>query len=386
MWTRKPSKSWRSPGPSARRSAFTLIELLVVVAIIALLMSILMPSLRAAREQARTVVCGQRLRDLGNGLQTYFTENNGWIPGVNTSGVAARQVGTNGDLLNRPRMPVQSYDWITPIYSVQTEMKANWVERWVEILKTFGCPSQRTFKAVVYSDSTIPATAQAKINELQNNFTSVSYLMPAHFQYWGTKYVPAGNNGSKIQLGTTETGQAIYALTPATDWEAGHLTYKSMVEQVGNPGQKIAATDGTRYLETAAGGDELDFDVSPDPARFGSFTDGGAWWAGSTAYGVGAGSRNWSNRPVSVGSPSNGKNMELTYRHGPSLGGSLSKSARDNKGRIDALFFDGSVRTLTDQQSRNPVYWYPRGSRVSRTNFTSSAVMNDDLKSGDLIP
>ena len=40
-----------------RGKGFTLIELLVVIAIIALLMAILMPTLRAAKDQARKTVC-----------------------------------------------------------------------------------------------------------------------------------------------------------------------------------------------------------------------------------------------------------------------------------------------------------------------------------------
>ena len=54
-----------------KSGAFTLIELLVVVAIIALLVSILVPSLETARRQAAVVVCKAHLHGIGLGLNVY---------------------------------------------------------------------------------------------------------------------------------------------------------------------------------------------------------------------------------------------------------------------------------------------------------------------------
>lgn len=65
--------------PPVRRG-FTLIELLVVVAIIALLISILLPSLSRAREQARRVVCGAHLRGYVNTIVIYANDHDDDLP------------------------------------------------------------------------------------------------------------------------------------------------------------------------------------------------------------------------------------------------------------------------------------------------------------------
>ncbi len=62
------------------KKAFTLIELLVVVAIIAVLVSMLLPALAAARESARRAVCGSNQKQLGMAILAYEADY-GWVAG-----------------------------------------------------------------------------------------------------------------------------------------------------------------------------------------------------------------------------------------------------------------------------------------------------------------
>jgi type II secretory pathway pseudopilin PulG len=71
----------KSPGgPRRGLTAFTLVELLVVIGVIAVLIALLLPALRKARDRAQTVVCLSNMRQLGMMVQQYTIESNGWLP------------------------------------------------------------------------------------------------------------------------------------------------------------------------------------------------------------------------------------------------------------------------------------------------------------------
>jgi len=76
-------RSWRwgRVGVSRRHGGgFTLIELLVVIAVIGMLLAVLIPSLRKAKEQVRFVLCKNNLKNYGMVAVMYITDNDGTMP------------------------------------------------------------------------------------------------------------------------------------------------------------------------------------------------------------------------------------------------------------------------------------------------------------------
>jgi prepilin-type N-terminal cleavage/methylation domain-containing protein/prepilin-type processing-associated H-X9-DG protein len=77
---------WREAAPK-RRAGFTLVELLVVISIIALLISILLPSLKKARSLSKDVMCKANLRGMGQAFTMYGEKYDGaWPPVIDTFG------------------------------------------------------------------------------------------------------------------------------------------------------------------------------------------------------------------------------------------------------------------------------------------------------------
>lgn len=99
----------------SKTSAFTLIELLVVVAIIALLLSILLPSLSGAREQGKRAKCLANLSSINKAMQQYANEDR--------------------------------VEQLIPIHSVQRKPTDYWLWRTANWFSWGGRSGQKAFKA-----------------------------------------------------------------------------------------------------------------------------------------------------------------------------------------------------------------------------------------------
>jgi len=81
------------------RNAFTLIELLVVIFIVAILVSIISPAMRAVKEQACAVVCSSNQAQLALKLSMYDNDNSSFPYGFNDQSNSIPPGGTVGSIM-----------------------------------------------------------------------------------------------------------------------------------------------------------------------------------------------------------------------------------------------------------------------------------------------
>lgn len=162
------------------RNGFTLIELLMVVAIVALLVALLLPTLAAARESARAAVCMSRIRQLASANLIYGDDHYGtW---------AGRAVIGTGDWENYlccwipfgwiyepppARMPAGGW-W--PGFDVRKG--SLWP--YVKSLETYRCPSDPDPAAGQLSYAINAFIYQSHVAR-PGPIASVSYPMPGRF-------------------------------------------------------------------------------------------------------------------------------------------------------------------------------------------------------------
>ncbi len=320
--------------PNSRRAArgFTLIELLVVVAVLAILISLLLPAVGKARGAAWTIVGANNQRQLHVGMMNYAAENDGWYPGINTSSskLIATTSATDEDIAwmeaagNRP---VQNFDWISPSVGGD-DLPADREARFYTILERFADPSMRE-RSPVYFGAGVDTGANAMatyINERRlQPARGISYLMPIAFQWFGEKSDRVGGPGATGRILAYGQNQI-----PGTAQQV-MLPRRSLPRQdvLKNPAKKAAIADGFRYFDSTG----VDFDASYEPSTYGSFTVGSPIWVGDTSYGT--------------TSPSGGRQLPLSYRHA---------------GRMNVMHWDGHGATITRAESFDPTLWYPSGS------------------------
>jgi prepilin-type N-terminal cleavage/methylation domain-containing protein len=124
-----------------KRRGFTLIELLVVISIIALLMSILMPTLSKAREQAKRVVCGSNMKQQALAMNTYAGNWDGKYPYC-----VSPSFWPLGGMINWKYSSYGPRTLPRPIKSefVVASQRALYEQGYLTEPKTFYCPSAST--------------------------------------------------------------------------------------------------------------------------------------------------------------------------------------------------------------------------------------------------
>jgi len=168
-----------------KKRAFTLIELLVVIAIIALLMAILMPALRAAKDQARRLHCISNVRTLALAWFIYKDENNDKLVG----GCVHSGNDPDGQSYNEIAwVKVPQGNDPDPIERKKAGIRAGLLFPYVKEVDVYRCPSDRR-----------------KLVPGQEAFRTYSISGGANgeYGYWGiwkpvTKYSEIKNPATKV--------------------------------------------------------------------------------------------------------------------------------------------------------------------------------------------
>ena len=132
--------------PTPRQHAFTLVELLVVIGIIALLVTLLLPALRAAREHARRVNDLSNFRQLTAAWLMYAQDNGGHLCSANSTA----NPGLFGVV---PGVDTNSFSWIG--HTNHPDQGVLW--KYLGDKRVYFCPNQPPFGSGLNSYATIYA-------------------------------------------------------------------------------------------------------------------------------------------------------------------------------------------------------------------------------------
>lgn len=324
------------PCRSPKKSAFTLVELLVVIGIIALLISILLPALNKAREQANGVKCAANMRSAMQAVLMYVNESRGWLPGPHTSG---EPFGHNKSATLGPNdastksSPIQNMDWISPSMGKTFKWPDNDYQRLRAIYSVqMFCPSNKgTF------DRPEPAGSFPYVG---GDLPLQSYSAVLQFHAWPEDETVIHPSTSPPVTSKAYLQTAVVAPS----------SYAPKITKVGPPAKKVYLVEGARYLsQTGVPPNMVVTETSWNVYRYqieggnymisGPFTD-----SANTPYRIAPfANQNYTGSKLST--------MAATYgwRH---------------NGKMNLGFFDGHVEMRTVADSIQVDLYCPRGTRI----------------------
>lgn len=331
-----------------RHEGFTLIELLVVISIIALVISILLPSLASARRAAEKVACMAQLRGAAQAGVGYSTDNESAMVGApSTSGATT----ANGFAVGAA---VQNWDFLGPMAEV--------MGLGIPLADGTADGMKKRFNAIRSSPAFLCRS---------NRYLAISFP--------GSGSVDAGT-GRMVSFNTcrmmltrvdptiSDEGQGVVTPGSRIGLPAG---YAPKIDKIGVPANKVFFADGSRYSAANSGEGIIapDYNLSANASYGGAFSDSGAF-------------ANFSNSWDRARAPGNGyigrtDGRVWAYRHNA---GDVPVGAPANAYKLNLVFFDGHAETQGDLESTNPHQWLPQGTVMGITNFWRDTILHFGLR------
>lgn len=151
---------------TAGSRAFTLIELLVVIAIISILMAMLLPALKKAREQAHGALCASNMKQIGLGFANYEVDYAGWYPGPHSPNL--NTAPTWIEILMESNQTFKSNVFICPSSDITTTSKL-----------TLGLPADKLKKSNVGMNGRFGGHYSRPVGTWNNDYPP---LLARHFK------------------------------------------------------------------------------------------------------------------------------------------------------------------------------------------------------------